>query len=230
VTLGLEGKVRKDSEDEIMEILYKLLENTSEEERETKRHLRESEVNDDVLKSLKASGKIQPSDLLKSCLLFFFFELQHIGLLSFLYKDPYDWIKFKQAFYTITETFNEFFVIKKTRGRPQSDFMKTVILSMILHHSKAKYYHLGTRDVYRHLLLDALQIRLTLSTDWEKKQTAYESDKLIAREFKAAKVAVDRFWTVAYGKTPPAIDYKETKKQYKDFFMDEKKKQMKKAK
>lgn len=227
-------------ENTITELLYHLTEETSEDgnipERNIKRGLRLDEVSFDIKKRLEAGEEFSPADFIRSFGLLQLFVLEYQGMISFQYEDVFEWNKFKKSFYDFTEIFSEVFELKKGRGRPNKS--ETVLLYFLglfcrSHNLPTCDHRYACNCNYFSLLSDVQELRLARSKSWQARtdkkswnanpeqytKLSHEEEKIFWDEYRAAKIAVDRFWKKLYKKQPPRFESKD-KARLKQFVIE----------
>ena len=190
-----------------------------------KKSLRLREVHSDIEKKLAAGGEFTPVDFIRCYGLFLLFMLEHGGFISFPYIDVFEWGKFKKIFYEYTNTFDEFLDFKRSKGRPsksETNFLFFLGVFCRSHNDPKCNHRYACTCNYTSLLSEALELRLARSEKWNNRlakgglrprlgdgqvgtRLTKEQENIFWQEFKAAKMAVDRFWKKLYAKQSPKL-------------------------
>lgn len=191
-----------------------------------KKSFRLREVHSDIEKKLAAGGEFTPVDFIRCYGLFLLFMLEYGGFISLPYKDVFEWVKFKKIFYEYTDTFDEYLDFKRSKGRPiKSETNLLFFLGVFCRsHNDPKCNHrYACKCNYTSLLNKALELRLARSEKWNNRlvrgglsskqgdrqvgtRLTKEQENIFWLEFKASKMAVDRFWKKLYSKQSPKLD------------------------
>jgi len=209
------------NEQELTELLHALTEEWAPEggkadkgtnsEKAVKRKMRLKEVMDDIHGKLEKGEDFTPADLFSCCGLFLLLVLEYSGFISFPYQDIFEWKEFKKLLYELATVFGEVFDFKKGRGRPTEAVGAFLAFSGAFcreHNSPSCDHRYKCTCNYICLLSDILKLRLARSQEWHRRGI-FEKRKILWREFRAAKTAVDRFWKHLYGQKPPKLDNKD---------------------
>lgn len=213
----------------LTELLYRLTEERLPDgnipEEAIKRDMRLKEVNSDIKSKLKEGGEFAPTDFIRSYGLLLLFALEYSGFVSFRYQDVFEWGKFKEIFYEYTSIFDEVFDLKKGKGRPSKS--ETALLYLLgvfcrSHNLPTCDHRYACKCNYYSLLGEFLELRLSRSRAWHARvakkglhknllngephiRLSQEGEKIFQGEYKAAKMAIDRFWLNLYGKRSPKL-------------------------
>ena len=216
-------------EERLTELLYRLTEERLPggqiPEEAIKRGMRLEEVNSDIKKKLKGGGEFASTDFIRSYGLLLLFALEYGGFISFHYQDVFEWGKLKKIFYEYTSILDEVFDLKKVKGRPSKS--ETALLYLLglfcrSHNLPTCDHRYACTCNYSSLLEEALELRLARSRAWNARvvkkelhpnsvsrephiRLSQEGEKIFWGEYKAAKMAVDRFWIKLYGKQSPKL-------------------------
>jgi hypothetical protein len=213
----------KIEEQALTEMLYYLLEERSSEggisEDGLKREMRLKEVQGDIRRKLSSGKEFTPTDFVRLYGLLLLFILERGSFITFPYKDVFAWQQFKDVFYKLTADFDQLLDFKKTKGRPSNAVANFLVFSGTLcreHNSPSCDHRYACTCNYSCLLADILKLRLARSQEWHRRAGTVERRNILRREYRAAKTALDRFWTRLYGRRPPKLG-KEDKEFIKEF-------------
>lgn len=207
------------SDEEVLTILlHSLLEERSPEggipRTALKRRMRLKEAQHDIKQRLAEGGKFTPADYIRFYSLLYLFVAESQGLISFAYEDVFKWIEFKSLFYELTSFFDEIFDFKRSKGNPGKPASHFLMLSGVFcreHNTIACKHRDKCRRNYRSLLVNAMELRLRRSQEWQKRTSTFERKNILSRELKAAKTSVDRFWKWFYGQKSPKLGEEDKK-------------------
>lgn len=202
----------KIEEQRLTEVLCYLLEERLPEggisEEALKRGRRLKELQWDIARKLSRGEEFTPTDFVRLYGLLFLFMLERGSFISFPYKDVFEWQQFKDVFYELTADFDQVLDFKKRKGRPSNAVTNFLEFSGIFcreHNLPSCDHRYKCTCNYGCLLADILELRLARSQEWHKTTGRFERRNILWREFRAAKTAVDRFWTRLYGQRPPRL-------------------------
>lgn len=191
--------------DSYQDELIKLLQDDTE--KGVKRAMRLREVADDTLKDIMAGKKFTPGHFVRSFIFYQLFNLEASGDISFPYDDVIEWVELKKTVYQLAELANMIFEFTKTPGRPTESSTKAItILGLFLITSNKLGKTINIQEIYLNLLSRATELRLAACEKWSKHKSTYERRGVYAREFKAAKTSVDRFWAGFFKNKPARLD------------------------
>lgn len=191
--------------DSYQDELIKLLQDDTE--KGVKRAMRLREVADDTFEDIMAGKKFTPGHFIRSFTFYLLFNLEASGDISFPYDDVIEWVELKKAVYQLAELANMIFEFRKTPGRPtESSTNAITILGLFLITSNKLGKTINIQEIYLNLLSRASELRLAACEEWSKHKSAYERRRVYAREFKAAKTSVDRFWVGFFKNKPVRLD------------------------
>lgn len=172
-----------------------------------KRAMRLREVAEDTLKDIMNGYEFKPSHLVRSLIFHLLFTLEASGQISFSYDDVFEWIESKKALYEYVGLFDRVFEFKKSPGRPTEDSTSGIsILMPFLQAGIQLGKPTNSEEVYWVLLSRATEIRLANCEEFSTHRSAYDMRVIYAREFKAAKTNIDRFWHKFQDNRPPRLD------------------------
>jgi len=164
-----------------------------------------------VISDSRKHRETLPSELLKVFGILFLLRLDESGFISFPYESTSKWQELWQAFCLFAERLDDILILRKKRGAPTSLDAIAINSFVTVCRNLDKVGYMGNKKAgqywgYLWLLFVALKARLEKSEDFTKRKTAFERDKAIERELKAAKTAVDRSWRRLYQDEPPEIE------------------------
>ncbi len=231
------------NEQQWTELLYLLTEERlpdgSISDKAIKKGLRLREVNADIEKKLSNGGAFTPVDFIRCYGILLLFILEYGEIISFPYKDVFEWEKFKKIFYEYTSIFDDFLDFKKSKGRPtktETTFLFFLGVLCRSHNDPKCNHRYACTCNYTSLLSEVLELRLARSEKWNQRMVkgglrlkqvggqpeitlTKELEDIFWQEFKAEKMAVDRFWERFYGKRSPKLSI-EDKKRLREYVIE----------